>query len=73
LALLAGCAPHEDDLRNYLTDAAGLDVPKQNVDWLFDDSRSPSDQMEDIATFLEGRSREIEGEGVRAKTYLFIT
>src|ERR1700730_4626647 len=51
------------DLFEYLTDPNGVGVPLQNVEWLFDDSRSPTDQLEDIGDFLSRRGRELSLQG----------
>jgi len=50
------------DFRDYLTDSNGLGLPKENVAWLFDDSRSPGDQLEDISSFLQSRSLELRSQ-----------
>lgn len=34
-----------EDFSDYLVSAEGLAIPRENVAWLFDDSRSPSDQV----------------------------
>jgi hypothetical protein len=39
----------------YLTSAVGLGLDKANILNLFDDSRSPGDQLEDFASFLNDR------------------
>ncbi len=44
------------DFRDYLTASSGLAIPRNNVCWLFDDGRSPSDQLVYMARFLESRS-----------------
>jgi hypothetical protein len=51
------------DFHEYLTDVGGLALPRENVNWLFDDSRSPSDQLQDIRDFLESRSISLKNEG----------
>lgn len=49
-----------DDVRRYLR--GGLEVPDQRILWLFDDSRSPSDQLRAIGDFLERSTRQTEGD-----------
>jgi hypothetical protein len=44
------------DLLNYATAADGLAVENDDVLSLFDDERSPSDQLEQVTTFLQNRS-----------------
>ena len=51
------------DLRDYFKDRAGLSVPERNIEWLFDDSRSPADQLAHIAQFLQARGQELESNG----------
>ncbi len=51
------------DFREYLMAPEGLGLPSENVNWLFDDSRSPSDQLQDIGDFLETRSTELKSNG----------
>jgi hypothetical protein len=48
------------DLRDYFK--SGLGIPEQNVNWLFDDSHSPTDQLEDIAAFITKRTQELKNE-----------
>jgi hypothetical protein len=55
------------DFYEYLTGVNGLGLPPQNVDSLFDDTRSPSDQLQDIREFLESRSTALKGEGLDAQ------
>ena len=52
------------DFQEYLLDPTGLNLPQENVIWLFDDSRSPSDQLQDLANFLESRSNELKISGM---------
>src|SRR5215472_16352357 len=52
-----------EDFHEYLTASAGLGLPQENINWLFDDSRSPSDQLQDIRDFLESRSAALSSEG----------
>ena len=54
------------DVKEYLCDSAGLALPRRNVLSLFDDSRSPSDQLVEVAGFLTRRSLELKAEGTRA-------
>ena len=56
-----------EDFRDYLMSAEGLGLPCENVNWLFDDSRSPSDQLQDIGSFLEHRSTELKNGGTPAQ------
>jgi hypothetical protein len=51
------------DFHEYLTSSAGLCLARENVNWLFDDSRLPSDQLQDIRDFLERRSADLGGRG----------
>jgi hypothetical protein len=53
------------DVKEYLCDQAGLALPRRNVLSLFDDSRSPSDQLVEVAGFLTRRSLELKAEGTR--------
>src|SRR5882724_7351135 len=47
--------------RDYLLQTWGL--PVGNVAWLFDDNRSPGDQLEEIADFLVLKSHELRESG----------
>jgi len=51
------------DFYEYLLASEGLGLPRENINWLFDDSRSPSDQLQDIRDFLENRSAHLRNEG----------
>ena len=51
------------DFQEYLISSDGLGLPRENVDWLFDDSRSPSDQLQDIGDFLDNRSSDLKNTG----------
>jgi hypothetical protein len=51
------------DFYEYLLASDGLDLPRANVISLFDDSRSPSDQLQDLRDFLESRSAELKSGG----------
>jgi hypothetical protein len=53
------------DFHEYLTSSGGLGLPRTNVNWLFDDTRSPSDQLQDIGDFLENRSAVLKQEGLQ--------
>src|SRR5579864_152213 len=44
----------------YLRDANGLGLPEMNILDLFEDSRSPSDQLNDILEFLDRRRRALQ-------------
>jgi photosystem II stability/assembly factor-like uncharacterized protein len=50
------------DFCEYLTGSDGLKVPRENVNWLFDDSRSSGDQLQDISEFIESRSAALNAE-----------
>jgi TonB family protein len=52
------------DFYEYLTGSEGLSLARENVNSLFDDSRSPSDQLQDIRDFLESRSTALKNEGL---------
>jgi hypothetical protein len=47
----------------YLMASDGLSLPSENIKWLFNDNRSPSDQLLDIGGFLEGRSVDLKNNG----------
>src|SRR5215469_2351387 len=51
------------DFNEYLIATEGLGIPRENINWLFDDTRSPSDQLQDIRDFLESRSLRLKSEG----------
>ncbi len=51
------------DFNEYLVSANGMGLPRENINWLFDDSRSPSDQLQDIRDFLETRTAELTSQG----------
>jgi DNA-binding beta-propeller fold protein YncE len=59
------------DFSEYLVAPAGLGLPRENVNWLFDDSRSPSDQLQDIRDFLESRSAALKSEGTAVQDLIF--
>jgi hypothetical protein len=54
-----------DDFREYLLADDGLALPRENVLWLFDDSRAASEQLRDIGDFLESRSAELKNAGAQ--------
>jgi len=43
------------DVEDYLCDESGLAIPPQNVRSLFDETRSSSEQLIDLANFLQRR------------------
>ena len=51
------------DFREYLVSKTGLGLPGKNIRSLFDDSRSPSEQLQRIGDFLDQRSAELKKEG----------
>src|SRR5882672_3561967 len=55
------------DFYDYLTSSEGLGLPSENVNWLFDDSRSPTDQLQDIRDFLENRSDGLRNQGTQSQ------
>lgn len=55
------------DFYEYLIAVDGLNLPRENINWLFDDSRSPGDQLQDIRDFLENRSARLRQEGIEAQ------
>lgn len=58
------------DVVDYLRSEDGLGLPRRNLLSLFDDSRSPSDQLMDVASFLSRRDFEMKKEGARAEDLL---
>src|SRR5215470_5708052 len=44
------------DFRDYITQSHGLGLPAQDVIWMFDDSRSADDQLDDLSSFLRKRT-----------------
>jgi len=58
------------DVKEYLWDERGLALPRRNVLSLFDDSRSPSDQLMEVAHFLARRTLELKSEGSRPEDLL---
>src|SRR5260370_41503374 len=58
------------DVREYLTQQSGLAIPRRNILSLFDDSRSPTDQIIEIAKFLSRRSLELKNESSRVEDLL---
>ena len=59
------------DLMEYMTGADGMQVPRENLLWLFDDSHSAPDQLVEIADFLGRRRLELKSAGADASD-LFI-
>jgi hypothetical protein len=55
------------DFYEYLVAPDGLNLPQDNVIWLFDESGSPSDQLEDVSEFLERRTKELKDAKTPAK------
>jgi hypothetical protein len=51
------------DVEEYMTDAKGMQLPRENVRSWFDDTRSASDQLEEIKDFLSERKRELKRAG----------
>jgi hypothetical protein len=51
------------DFQEYLLDETGLNLARNNILWLFDDSRSSSDQMRDLGDFLKSRSDYLKNSG----------
>src|SRR5258705_6499833 len=58
------------DIKQYLSHESGLAIPRHNILSLFDDSRSPTDQLMEIAKFLSRRTLELKNEGSRAQDLL---
>ena len=58
------------DVIDYLRGESGLTLPRHNILSLFDDSRSPSDQLMEIAGFLTRHELELKSEGARAEDLL---
>jgi len=58
------------DIEEYFSDEHGLGIPPQNILSLFDDSRSPSEQLVEVARFLDTRSQALKQEGARAEDLL---
>jgi hypothetical protein len=59
------------DVKDYFSQEGGLAIPKPNIFSLFDDSRSPPDQLTDIAKFLSRRLGALRNEGSPAQDLLF--
>src|ERR1035438_1277586 len=51
------------DFREYLMQ--GMSIPPTNIAWLFDDSRSPTDQLLEVGSFLERVSTELSNQGTQ--------
>ena len=58
------------DVKQYLIDEQGLGLARKNILTLFDDSRSPSDQLMEVATFLVRRGQELKAQGVTPEDLL---
>jgi hypothetical protein len=58
------------DFYEYLTGSYGLGLPSENVHWLFDETRSPSDQLQDVRDFLDNRSAKLKGEGLEPQNLI---
>lgn len=46
-----------EDVRRYLMDGRGLNLPEERLLWLFDNPRSPSEQLLNLAKFLAGATK----------------
>jgi serine/threonine protein kinase len=55
------------DFHDYLISSDGLGLASENINWLFDDTRSSTDQLQDIGDFLETRSLRLRNEGAEPK------
>jgi hypothetical protein len=53
------------DFKDYLLDPQAMGLPPQNLLWLFDDSRSASEQLVKTAEFLTRRDLELKSSGAR--------
>jgi hypothetical protein len=58
------------DFREYLLSEDGMRLPRENLHWLFDDTRSPSDQLASIGDFLLRRTRELTDNGTPARNVI---
>src|ERR1019366_3809859 len=58
------------DFQEYLTDVEGLGLPRINVYSLFDDNRSPGDQLRDLGDFLESRSADLKNAGTPPEDFI---
>jgi uncharacterized caspase-like protein len=58
------------DVKDYLGQESGLAIPRRNIVSLFDDSRSPADQLTEIAKFLSRRPGELKTEGYEVDALL---
>jgi photosystem II stability/assembly factor-like uncharacterized protein len=58
------------DMEEYLTDEHGLGLSPRNILSLFDDSRSPSEQLIEVARFLEVKTQDLKNQGSRAEDLL---
>jgi photosystem II stability/assembly factor-like uncharacterized protein/CheY-like chemotaxis protein len=62
-AAFSGSAQH---FLEYVLSPTGLALPRENVNYLFDDNRAPADQLRDTSDFLDRRCREIAKKGTSA-------
>src|SRR5215469_18919094 len=51
--------------QEYLISPEGLGLPTDNVNWLFDDSRSPHAQLLEIGDFIERRTAVLNDQGIK--------
>jgi photosystem II stability/assembly factor-like uncharacterized protein len=51
------------DMEEYFTDEDGLGLPPRNILSLFDDSHSPSDQLIEVAKFIDLKKQELKNQG----------
>jgi hypothetical protein len=58
------------DIEEYLCDERGLAIPPQNLCSLFDDARSPTEQLIEITNFLQHRTRDLKAGGSPAQDLL---
>src|SRR5712691_11465000 len=58
------------DVKDYLGQESGLAILRRNIVSLFDDSRSPADQLTEIAKFLSRRPGELKTEGYEVDALL---
>lgn len=58
------------DVKDYIGQESGLAIPRRNIVSLFDDSRSPADQLTEIAKFLSRRPGELRTEGCEVDALL---
>ena len=67
--LAQGPAFHKsaEDFRDYVLQPNGLGLPYENLEWLFDDARSPGEQLENIGMFLDDRCAQLKACGTPAQ------